>query len=46
MIRNYIGSDIAEITKLGSFLHKNYKFKLDVFSKCLEIGRASCRERV
>ena len=35
MIRNYIESDITEITKLGSFLHKNYKFKLDVFSKCL-----------
>lgn len=35
MIRNYIESDITEITKLGSFLHKNYRFKLDIFSKCL-----------
>lgn len=35
MIRNYTENDITNITELGNILHKNYEFKLDVFSKCL-----------
>lgn len=35
MIRFYCDSDIESITKLGSQLHNNYKFKLDTFSKCI-----------
>ena len=34
MIRDYINKDIIEIEDLGKYLHSNYKFYLDTFSKC------------
>lgn len=35
MIREYKNKDIDSIKKLGSLLHINYDFKLDIYSKCL-----------
>lgn len=35
MIRFYCENDIQYINKLGNYLHNNYKFKLDIFSKCI-----------
>lgn len=35
IIRNYNNNDIESITKLGTILHDNYKFKIDIFSNCL-----------
>ena len=37
MIRNYTKDDIYNIEKLGRELHDNYKFSLDVYSKCLVV---------
>lgn len=34
MIRLYNNNDVKSINNLGSKLHKNYDFKLDVFSSC------------
>lgn len=34
-IRSFDSNDIKNINYLGNLLHKNYKFNLDVFSKCL-----------
>lgn len=40
MVRDYNPNDKETIIKLGSKLHKQYKFNLDLFSKCkvLQIG--------
>ncbi len=37
MIRYYNNNDIPYINKLGIQLHDNYKFDLDIYSKCLVI---------
>lgn len=34
MIRDYNNKDVGYILKLGSMLHKNFKFDLDIYSKC------------
>lgn len=35
MIRSYNKNDIKKIEELGSLLHPNYEFKLDLYSKCI-----------
>lgn len=37
MIRFYNEKDISYIEKLGNLLHNNYKFNLNIYSKCLII---------